>query len=314
MTRELTHKSLIRLTLSTGLLGICCMLSACSDAAIGTRPGIAASGREFAPPSVVGFLNPKEIVESSGIAASKCSEGVLWTHNDSGDGNVVFAIDSKGTLLGKWEVSGADNVDWEDIATHKDRSGKCFIYIGDIGGNAVSRSFQTIYRISEPPSANTEGKKARTEPAQRIDFTYQEKVRDAETLLINPENGSIYVISKTLVGNATLFEIPKDFQVQEKVSALKVADLSPGVLGGIITGGDISPDGRFVLVCDYFNGYEFAIPESGDIKSAFEQKPSVIDLGERRQGESICYSKDGGSIFATSEKANSPLIRVDIKR
>jgi hypothetical protein len=35
-----------------------------------------------------------------------------------------------------------------------------------------------------------------------------------------------------------------------------------------------------------------------------------FDLGKRKQGESIAYSSDGKSLFATSEGRRAPLIQV----
>ena len=40
-----------------------------------------------------GQLAAPQIVESSGVAASRLSRGMFWTHNDSGDGPLLFLID-----------------------------------------------------------------------------------------------------------------------------------------------------------------------------------------------------------------------------
>jgi hypothetical protein len=39
----------------------------------------------------------------------------------------------------------------------------------------------------------------------------------------------------------------------------------------------------------------------------------IVELGERKQGEAICYTADGKAIIATSEKKNSPVIKVERK-
>ncbi len=83
---------------------------------------------------------------------------------------------------------------------------------------------------------------------------------------------------------------------------------------GFLTGGDISPDGKRVIVCDYFSAYEIVLPESAkNFDDIWKEKPSVIQLGEREQGEAVSYSADGKSILATSEKKNSPIIEVKRK-
>src|SRR5207248_3297632 len=88
-----------------------------------------------APPRLLAKLADARITESSGLAASRTTPGVLWTHNDSGDGPYLFAIDRKGNTLARYRVPKADNVDWEDIAIATGADGKPILYIGDIGDN-----------------------------------------------------------------------------------------------------------------------------------------------------------------------------------
>ena len=56
---------------------------------------------------------PDELRESSGLAVSRTQPGVLWSHNDSGDGPNLYAIDMSGRLLARiqgrrtrWRVTG----------------------------------------------------------------------------------------------------------------------------------------------------------------------------------------------------------------
>ena len=63
------------------------------------------------------------IHEASGLAASRRHAGVVYTHNDSGDGPRVFALSAAdGALLGEYEVRGRPGAaaveahDWEDMA------------------------------------------------------------------------------------------------------------------------------------------------------------------------------------------------------
>src|SRR5690606_24534143 len=87
----------------------------------------------------------------------------------------------------------------------------------------------------------------------------------------------------------------------------KVADVTvPAVPYGSITGGDISPDGKRVILCDYFSGYELILPDGmADFEAIWEQKPSRVALGERRIGEAVAYSADGSFVIAVSEKRNT---------
>jgi hypothetical protein len=45
-----------------------------------------------------------EIPEASGLAVSRRDPGLLWSHNDSGNAAVLFALDTAGTLRGHVRV------------------------------------------------------------------------------------------------------------------------------------------------------------------------------------------------------------------
>ena len=74
---------------------------------------------------------PVAVDESSGLVASRINPGILWTHNDSGAGPVIFAISHDGHLKGMYTVEGIGAEDWEAITTDLDGH----LYVGDFGNN-----------------------------------------------------------------------------------------------------------------------------------------------------------------------------------
>jgi len=85
----------------------------------------------------------------------------------------------------------------------------------------------------------------------------------------------------------------------------------PSLFGGVLTGGSISPDGRRVAFCDYFQGYEMVLPaKTSDFNDIWKQRMTGFDFGKREQGEAIAYRLDGKALLATSEGQQSPLIQV----
>lgn len=271
---------------------------------------------DFDAPQVSGTIRSQDVNESSGVAASKCQSDVFWTHNDSGDGPIIYAFSQNGENLGTWRVNGADNVDWEDMATGRTRDGRCFIYIADTGNNKLDREVLVIYRVEEP--IVTEANKGvqrqaaiSTRAAESMRFRYPDKVQDAETLLVDQTTGDIWVLTKRLnePSNIYKFRWPNN---RETVTAEKVGTLSvPAVPNGLLTGGDISSDGRRVVVCDYARAYELTLPvDSKNFDEIWEQEPQPIDLGKRQVGEAVAYIPDSSAIVATSEKLNSPVIIV----
>ncbi len=275
------------------------------------------SNSNYDKPKVTGKIESSEITESSGIAASKCQSDVFWTHNDSGDNAFIFALNKQGERLGTWKVTNAKNHDWEDIAEIKNTNGDCILYIGDIGNNTRSRDEFTIYRVKEPKvsAANKSSSKKNpleTESAEAIKFSYPETRHDAETLLVHPNTGDIYILSKRLSGASAVYKLKSNFDLNKTNKLENITDFSvPAIPNGFLTGGDVSPDGRRVIICDYFNAYELVLPETAkNFDEIWKETPVIVELGVREQGEAIGYSADGKSIFATSEKKNSPLIEV----
>ena len=269
-------------------------------------------------PEIVGTIKTGEITESSGLIVSKCQPNVFWTHNDSGDGAFVFALDEKGEKLGTFKISDAKNRDWEDIGTFKDANGECFLYLGDIGNNVKVREQSMIYRVKEPAvtAANKSSDKknpAKTEDAQKIKIEYPDTQHDAETLFVHPQTGDIYILTKRLTRASGVYKLSKNYDVRKTNMLEKVADFTvPAIPNGFLTGGDVSSDGRKVVICDYFAAYEIVLPESAsNFDEIWKQKPTLIQTGKRAQGESVAYSPDGETIFLTSENLNSPLIKIE---
>jgi len=271
----------------------------------------------YSPPKTTGEIDNPEITESSGVAASKCQADVFWTHNDSGDDAYLYAINRKGGRLGTWKVPNAENTDWEDIASHKDAAGKCFIYIGEIGDNERKRPEHKVYRVAEPTvlpenADSTKKQPLETAPAESLKFRYPDANQDAETLMVDPSSADIYVVTKKISGPAGVYRLKSDFGNPDTANAEKIADVSmPAVPNGYVTGGDISPDGRRVIICDYSAAYEFTLPAGAkSLDDIWKQTPESVDVGKRKTGEAVCYTQDGNSLILTTEGKNKPVIEV----
>ena len=141
---------------------------------------------------------------------------------------------------------------------------------------------------------------------------YPDGAHDAESLLVHPVSGDLYIVSKIPFANPSVYKARAPLNVNGPTTLERIADLNlPSLFGGLVTGGDISPDGLRVALCDYVDGYELVL---GDGRAPFDQiwkQPlQPVDLGKRKQGESIAYRLDGRALLATSEGARSPLIEV----
>jgi hypothetical protein len=276
----------------------------------------------YEPPVRLAQLEDRAINESSGIVASRRNPDLFWTHNDSGDGPTLYALDRKGRSRGRWRVSGAQAVDWEDIAIGPGpQPGISYLYIGDIGDNDSERESITVYRVVEP-SLTGEGDSATgnsqhtTEAAEAIRLKYPDGKHDAEALLVHPSSGDLYVITKTFDATSGIYKLKAPFSGASVNTLSSVGKIgAPSLIGGLITGGDIAPDGRRVVLCDYLDAYEMSLPETAasDFDNIWTQPLAIVELGTRKQGESVCYSLDGNAILATSERRPTPLIEVKRK-
>ena len=279
-----------------------------------TRP----ESSPYGPPKVIGTIRNEAINESSGLVASRTTPGVYWTHNDSGDGPFLYAIRTDGEYFGVWRVTGAEAIDWEDISIGPGPvRGKSYLYIGDIGDNSSARKEIVVYRVLEPKPTladqhSSKSKPRITENAEAIRLRYPDGTHDAEALLVDPKSGNIYVVTKVALQNPIVYEATAGTNSPQPITMKSLGELKvPSLFGGIITGGSVSPDGKRIALCDYFQGYEAVLPvNSSNFEDIWKQRLVSFDFGKRKQGESIAYRLDGLALLGTSEGRGSSLIEV----
>ena len=277
--------------------------------------------QSYSAATTVGKIKNQAVTESSGLVASRTTPGAYWTHNDSGDGPFIYAFDTTGETLGVFKVTNASARDWEDISAGPGpQPNKSYLYAGDIGDNNENRSEIIVYRFLEPdlkPTDKTSTKKQprATEPAEAIRLKYPDGAHDAETLLVHPSTGNLYVMTKVAFKNPVVYEAAAPLNAGAVITLKRIGEVRvPSIFGGAITGGSISPDGRRVALCDYFQGYELVLPaESNNFDDIWKQKMTGFDFGKRKQGEAIAYRLDGNALLATSEK-EADLFQVERRR
>jgi hypothetical protein len=278
-----------------------------------------AEGDAYGPPVNLANLEYSSVKESSGVASSERNRGIFWTHNDSGDGPFIYAFDRKGKHRGVWKVAGARAQDWEDMALGPGPArGRSYIYAGDIGDNSKRRDHIVVYRVAEPQitakdSSSTVKNPRDTEPAEAIRLKYPDGKHDAEALMVHPSTGDLYIVTKAMGAAAGVYKLKSPYRGSDVSVLTKVGEVEfPNAMRGFITGGDISRDGRRVVLCDYLGACEIALPGGRGVAfdEVWKQTPAPVGLGARRQGEAICYRADGQALIATSEGSPCPLIEV----
>ena len=252
----------------------------------------------------VGQIQSPRLAEISGLVASRKTPGVLWVHNDSGDGPFVYAVNLKGDLLATYTVTGAQSRDWEDIAIGPGpQPNMPYLYIGDIGDNTGQYPFITVYRVKEPiVDPNARDLETRTEPAEAIRMVYPDGPRDAETVLVDPLTRDLYVISKRdLFSRVYRAAYP---QSTSKTTPLELVCLLPW---GMATGGDVSPDGKKVMVRSMYWASLWDRDPAGPLGQAFRGKVRTLPLASEPQGEAIGFDPNGRGYYTLSEGKNPPI-------
>ena len=231
----------------------------------------------------------------------------------------MYAFDATGASRGVFRVAGARARDWEDMAVGPGpEPGQSYLYLGDIGDNDAVRTDIVVYRVPEPlltaaDKTATKSKARSTAPAEAIRLRYPDGKHDAETLLVHPSTGNLYIVTKVLLKNATVYEAAAPLTTGKVITMKRIGEIKvPSIVGGALTGGSISPDGQRVAFCDYLQGYEVVLPaRSKNFNDIWTQKITAFSVGQREQGEAITYRADGKALLLTSEGKSPPLIQLE---
>ncbi|MEV6961051.1 WD40 repeat domain-containing protein [Streptomyces sp. NPDC051207] len=246
-----------------------------------------------APPASAaddGFtIRDPRITESSGLAASRQHPGVYWTHNDQDEGAHLYAVDSRtGETVATVTLTGVGTPrDVEAIAVGPDNQ----LWVGDIGDNdGVVWPYVWVYRLPEPKTLKDQ--KVR---ATQYVVTYSDGPRDAESLVVHPKTGRVYLIDKQENGGH-LYAGPAELSASGSNTFRPVAPVDLWA-----TDAALSPDGRHLAVRGYFGGIWY------DWNGGEPKRRGRLKVPLQSQGESVTYSADGTRILYGSEGVESPV-------
>lgn len=243
------------------------------------------------------------------MVVSRRTPGILWVHNDSGDAARIFAVREDGSLRGLYTLQGANALDWEDIAWGPCSEGgppEC-LYIGDIGDNARVRTEIQIYRVPEP-AVPLEGPPVyeTIEEVERFSCRYPDGPRNAETLLVDPESGLPYIVTKEAAGTAGVYRFPRPLATGETVTLERLGTLASGEN---LTGGDVAPGASRIIVRDNLAAYEYPRLPGQSFSQIFANSPCRKDLAQETQGEALAIGTSGLEIYTASEGFGAPIHR-----
>jgi len=174
-----------------------------------------------------------EIPEASGLAVSRRNPGILWSHNDSGNATLLFALDAAGALRGRVRVPIRTR-DWEDISAGGCPAGDC-LYIADIGDNRLARSRIQIYRVPEPAPGDAE-----TAPPEVFSAAYADGPHNAEALFV--VGADLFVVTRDRIGG--LYRSTRPLPGSLELTLERVGQLGLEA----VTDAEASPDQASIVV------------------------------------------------------------------
>jgi hypothetical protein len=255
---------------------------------------------------VTGHVTSPAARELSGLVASRSRPGVLWTHNDSGDSARLLAVTTSGRTVARVSLSGAENVDWEDIAAG---SGGALL-VGDIGDNLGERASVVVYRVPEPP-VSAPARSSSVAVAARYELRYPDGARNAETLLFDRATGAIVIVTKSFGGDARVYVARRPSS--QRVTTLRRSGRLALGAGEAITAGDVSGDGSTIALRTYDRAYVWR-RRPGEAVAAALRRPHCsadADLLREGQGEALALTGDGRGFFTVPEGRRPALRRYE---
>ncbi|MER7374699.1 WD40 repeat domain-containing protein [Streptomyces lanatus] len=239
-------------------------------------------------------IKDPRITESSGLAASRQHPGIYWTHNDQDEaGANLYAVDSRtGETVATITLTGVGTPrDVEAISMGPNNE----LWVGDIGDNdGVQWPYVWLYRLPEPKTLKDQ--KIR---ATQYVVKYSDGTRDAESMIVHPKTGRVYIIDKQEEGGH-LYEGPAE------LSSSSANVFKPTVPVDLwATDAAFSPDGKTLAVRGYLGGIAY------DWNGGKLKRLERISVPLGTQGESATYTPDGTKLLLGSEGANSAVVAKD---
>jgi hypothetical protein len=248
---------------------------------------------------------PNDLDEISGLVVSRAEADTAWVEEDSGNAAALTALDiSDGTVRGTYTITGATNVDWEDLAITSAAGKHGVLYIADIGDNAKRRANVKVFRVNEPNVPDGAGHTGSV-AAQRVTLRYPDGKYDAETLLVDPKNRELYVVTKD--GSSARVYKTQGAPATGSTTTLKFVTTLP--LGGeLATGGAVSTSGRFIVVRSYGAIFVWERRATDTMGAALKRAPCrpTVQLGEI-QGEAVGVTADGTNLVTIAERLHPSL-------
>jgi hypothetical protein len=251
-----------------------------------------------------------QIFETSGLV---CNNGFFWTHNDSGNENALFKLDTNGKIVKKVIIINAANKDWEEITQDEEN-----FYIGDFGNNSGNRKDLKIIVIKKNEAESLDsinGKFINFNYPGQVSFTnkWYKHNFDCEAMIY--KDRKIYLFSKNWSDKKTKvysLDLNTENQTAKLIDSFNVKLL--------VTGASYNPNsGKIVLIGYKYNKASlksYLIELSGYSDGGFfngKVKRTNLHLFDS-QTESVTFVNNENYLYITREGISKKKITVSKPR
>ncbi len=231
--------------------------------------------------------------EISGIACSRVTPGYIWMESDDYESFIIATTEKGQKSACKLKMSKTIGWDWEDMSGGV-YEGKNYLFIGSFGDNEETRKDYRIVWFEEP-AIDPVNKPEQTVTPNYIRYKYPDgKSHNNEALMYDNREQMIYIITKVYYNVCQVFKLPfrLDYSTSDTLTLEYVCDLGvrsdlgenssnkPYMGFHLVTGADISPDGKYILIKNHNN---------------IVAKYSWVLLWKREEGESVAETLTNGT-------------------
>ena len=274
----------------------------------------------------------KNIIEVSGIACSRVTPGYIWMQSDETEYYIV-ATDEKGAERAcRVNFSKKIRWDWEDMSGGV-YNGTNYLFIGAFGDNEETDGEYSVVYLEEP-AIDPVNTPSITVTPNRIKYVYPDgKKHNNEALMYDNVDQMIYIITKVYYNVCQVFSLPFRLDYGDETQTLTYvcdlgvrSDLGYSETGKpykgfhLVTGADISPDGKYILIKNHNNivaTYSWVLlwerQEGESVAETLtrERHPQPLKCYSYEwQGEAICWL-DSTTFYTTSDAddGNPPIYK-----
>jgi hypothetical protein len=241
------------------------------------------------------------LTELSGLAATGSGYVVVNDGSDLAGHRKIFYLDARCAVVRTLSYPSRPR-DTEDLGIARDGT----LWVADIGDNDAERSTVALWRLAPGAKAPV-----------LYRLSYPDGAHDAEALLLAP-SGTAIIVTKSVAAGGVY--VPAGPLTAGRTTPLRrVGDVAlpltttsnPFSFAGrlVITGGAVSPDGRFAVLRTYADAFEFDV-SGGDVVAAVTTgRARAVAMPDEPQGESVAYTADGTALLTVSEGSDPVILR-----